>query len=258
MFFLTRRICLLPAAASTSSTEAAASEMTSSEAATAAAPASTSEAATGITTSSTTTDEDVGAVVAPQPDDDDDENDEGKEVTAALVIVDDHRCGWWQFASLQLSIYSLTRLKYGEVGVACPHIGFDEVGGDAVARDVGQKLLQSHSRRDEVLPVFHGDDDDQSGAGVLVAHAVFVAYVLRHSESVAVTHMVDDDEHRLHVEFAVEFAEIVVGTVAVLLREDIVGVADKLCGVGQENHRDIVGVPNGVSVFCLFNRGGRQ
>jgi len=196
--------------------------------------------------------------VAPQPDDDDDENDEGEEVAAAFVIIDNHRCGWWQFSCLQLSIGRLARLKHGKVGVASPHIGLDEIGGDTVARDVGQILFQSHSRCDEVLPVLHGDDDDQSGAGVLITHAVFVAYVLRYAEGVAVTHMVDDDEHRLHVEFAVEFAEIVVGTVAVLLREDVVGVADKLRGVGQENHRDIVGVPDGVTVFRLLNRGSRQ
>ena len=246
----------LPASAGASASEAATSEASSSEAAaTAAAP--TSEAAAGIASASAT-DEDGGTVVAPQPDDDDDENDESEEVAAIVVIIQDHGCSGWQLSVFQLRVSGFTRLIYSKVGIASPHIGLDEMGGDAVAGDVGQKFLKAHARCDEVLSVLNGDDNDQSGSGVLVAYAVFVAYILRHAEGIAVLHMPDNDEHGLHVELAVEFAEVVVGAVPVFLCKDVVGVADKLRGVGQKNHLDVVGAPDGIAVFCPFGGGSRQ
>ena len=90
-------------------------------------------------------------------------------------------------------------------------------------------------------------------ASVVAAHTVFVAHILCHAEGVGVFHMVDDDEHRLHVEFAVQFTEIVVGTVAEFFREDVVGVANELCGVAQIDHVDVVGIPDRVSVFSPFH-----
>lgn len=125
----------------------------------------------------------------------------------------------------------MASLCYRQIGIVEPHVGLEISLCDTVANGVGQIGLQAFAGCDEVLVVFSSDDDDQSGARVFEPHAIFVAHILCHAESVGVFDVSDDDEYRLHIQFMVEQIEVIVGRVSIFLGKYAVRVADILSGV---------------------------
>lgn len=152
----------------------------------------------------------------------------------------------------------MASLRNRQVGIVEPHVGFEISLSNAAADGVGQIGLQAFAGCDEVLVVFCGDDDDQSGARVFESHAIFIAHILCHAECVGVFDVSDDDEYCLHIQFMVEQVEVIVGRVSIFLGKYAVRVADVLSGVREIYQGDIVSAPHRISVvrpFCGGSEG---
>ncbi len=146
-------------------------------------------------------------------------------------------------SAFHLIIYSTAHRCYSLARIILTHVFHDAGTGNIIAVHIRQLSLQSATWSNEVLMVFHGDDDNQSSSALLVTDAILVAHILCHPEGILVVHLAHDDEHILHATLQLQFLQVEIGRILQRLIYISIRIGNILRRIPEERNRYILCTP---------------